>query len=517
LYFFSKERVLILWSMAATIHKQIKNRVPRINAMSLVDAKRRSSRMFFLYIFSLAFAVFAAWAYGRSTDRVIAETNLETERLKKENLTLRNDLDSEAGKVAGLQKAALDALAEQQRVQKQLSDAQTTLEEQKGKTAQLERESADAKAAQQRVETELANAQRRAEELRKQNLVTESRLEKERFTRGNLSKLLGKRLLPQLVMMGDKLNVTPLLPFGAHGPGMRAMIEYLPETEPRRAAQSIADVLSIAGWKVISFVENKDLWAAPSDGVEIESYTGVKLPSLMTKAEIEAWKEERRSPGYDEAQERRRVAERISRDAANTLAKFLVSNNWSRVRTGLAAPYNPIEPNTVKILVGFKPEPETLSEIEEEFGRRFGFMPGQVDPDAPLPVQRTQARHFTPEQRAVLLDALRADAFGYDGPRLPIEIRCPAENEEACTFAEKIAGVLNERGWPVKGGKIAREKEFPRLLTGIILQQSAGGSAGVHFDLNALMRTLKSVGFEVRSDFDTLGISTDPLRISVGW
>jgi chromosome segregation ATPase len=147
--------------------------------------------MFIFYLFTLALAVFSAWLYGRSTDRVIAETNHETEVVKNENLKLRKDLDEEAGKVAGLQKAASDAVAAQQRVQTQLSeqqgrtailekaatDAKAQLTEQQGRTASLEKTAADAKATQQRVETELsmqkertATAERQLAEVRRLQL-----------------------------------------------------------------------------------------------------------------------------------------------------------------------------------------------------------------------------------------------------------------------------------------------------------------------------------------------------------
>jgi hypothetical protein len=182
--------------------------------------------MFFLYIFSLAFAVFAAWAYGRSTDRVIAETNLETERLKKENLTLRTDLDSEAGKVAGLQKAASDALAEQQRVQRQLSeqqgrtavlektasDAQNALVEQKGKTAQLEKAAANAKATQQRVETDLAKQQ----ELTAKALADLIEVQKEQEPRhltAEQAKELSGRLRNERIRIDDQFQIGNIRPF----------------------------------------------------------------------------------------------------------------------------------------------------------------------------------------------------------------------------------------------------------------------------------------------------------------
>lgn len=133
-----------------------------------------------VFIGYLAWLVFAAvvtavftWAVWRASNRqqdeVVAATNERAKNLEHDNLTLRTDLTAESGKVAGLEKAASDALAEQQRVQTELVAQQgrtATLETQATNAQKdlvgLQRAASDAKAAQQRVETDLAIQQQRA-------------------------------------------------------------------------------------------------------------------------------------------------------------------------------------------------------------------------------------------------------------------------------------------------------------------------------------------------------------------
>lgn len=97
-----------------------------------------------------------------------ADAKLKAEKLEGDNLTLRGQvatLETQATDakkdVAGLQKAASDALAEQQRVQTQLA-------EQQGRTASLEKAATDAKASQQRVETDLAKQKERTAKAEKE-------------------------------------------------------------------------------------------------------------------------------------------------------------------------------------------------------------------------------------------------------------------------------------------------------------------------------------------------------------
>ncbi len=118
-----------------------------------------------------------------------AQANERAQNLEHDNLILRNDLNTESGKVAGLQKAASDALAQQQRVQTELSAQQ-------GRTANLEKAATDAKAAQQGIQTELAKQQERAanaerallklrEEVKDRDLTAAQRKEILEFLRAN--------------------------------------------------------------------------------------------------------------------------------------------------------------------------------------------------------------------------------------------------------------------------------------------------------------------------------------------
>jgi hypothetical protein len=106
-------------------------------------------------------------AVAETAKKDAAEANDRAENLEHDNLTL-------SGEVAGLQKAASDALAEQQRVQ-------TQLEEQQGKTAALERAATDAKAAQQTIQTDLARQQERAAKAERSLLELQKRLKDRHF------------------------------------------------------------------------------------------------------------------------------------------------------------------------------------------------------------------------------------------------------------------------------------------------------------------------------------------------
>lgn len=324
-------------------------------------------------------------------------------------------------------------------------------------------------------------------------------LEAERFNRVKLAKLLARRSLP-LVQMDDKQNIDPLRRFQ----GMRAIIEYLPEREPKRAAADIQMILGAAHWLVVSNTPNEALDSVVSDGVAIESYSAFMPPSLLPKG-----------AKFTFPTDEQKQSEQVSNDAGNTLAKFLISNNWGGVKSGLAMPSRePLQPNTIRVRVGFKPEPQVLSPVLEEFGQRFGFSPLE-DPNAPLPQQREQQRRFSVSQREKARKMLQAaQRSPFDGPRLPIEIKCPAENIEACNFASEIADLLGSAGWPIQGEQPERDKNFPRTLAGLFLEYS---NAGPHFDAVSLRDAFKAVGIETRQDMDRLGTSFDPLVIWVGW
>ncbi|MDQ1637875.1 MAG: hypothetical protein QOF62_1214 [Pyrinomonadaceae bacterium] len=218
--------------------------------------------MFMFYLFALALAVFAAWLYGRSTDRVIAETNKETEVVKNENLKLRRDLDAETGKVAGLQKDAAEAqrlLSEQQgktaKLEQDAADAKTALSLQEERAARaesqlagLQKDAADSKAAQQRVEIDLANARTEAAKA----------IENERATRLKLE----ESLEPWVITITQH-SVAELRLFS----GTHIIISVADDPEARDLAQQLVTALGPSEWQI-------KMTNQPLDGVFMQ---GVRL------------------------------------------------------------------------------------------------------------------------------------------------------------------------------------------------------------------------------------------------
>lgn len=123
---------------------------------AIEQATRQNSWLFAVYMLVIvvgAMLTFLLWMSGnRVQDAIVADANARIEEakstaaganersktLENDNLKLRNDLNAQAGSVAGLQKDASDAKAEQQRVQ-------TDLAMQQEKTATAEKELADLK------------------------------------------------------------------------------------------------------------------------------------------------------------------------------------------------------------------------------------------------------------------------------------------------------------------------------------------------------------------------------------
>ena len=92
-----------------------------------------------------------------------------------------------------------------------------------------------------------------------------------------VEKLGGKELLQAMAprMVGYGAGIDPAATEKYFEPlkklsGRLARIEYLQCAEPRRAAQSIADALEVAGWKVEGPAPNDELWQFVSDGVRVE-------------------------------------------------------------------------------------------------------------------------------------------------------------------------------------------------------------------------------------------------------
>lgn len=149
-----------------------------------------------------------------------AQANERAEKLENDNLVLR-------GQVATLETQAADAGKE---------------------LAGLQKAASDALAAQQRVETELARQQERTAEANKQaqkaisdNLVIEASLEDERRTRLELEKAIAPREIWEPETFVDSLK-----PFA----GQQVTIVFLNDFEAKAFAFELSHLLESANWNV---------------------------------------------------------------------------------------------------------------------------------------------------------------------------------------------------------------------------------------------------------------------------
>lgn len=223
---------------------------------------------------------------------------------------------------------------------KDLTDAKSKLvvQEERAASAELQLEKVKQDSGNALKDAAIANqrageASRRAEELKQQNLETESRLETERKTRLELEKSLSPRELP-IILEGGKTNFDSLKPFA----GMQVIFDVLPDAEALRAAGAIRQILEMAGWKTIQFTPRGDINIGYFDGVMIESLPGPELMQAIG------------------SQEQAALWQRLD-EAGEALEDFLSSNNWEARATFREPNKAPIPPSTIKIVVGFKPNP----------------------------------------------------------------------------------------------------------------------------------------------------------------
>jgi hypothetical protein len=186
----------------------------------------------------------------------------------------------------------------------------------------------------------------------KAELVTLStKLEEQREKTANaeratleLQKGLAPRSLPLLAFRDDNTSTFDLLkPFA----GMRVVLRYSTESEPVRAANTITDAMTLAGWKV-----------------EAKPYTFPK-PPLGVLIEWHMSRARDESPPRLETLEER-ADEKRSEDAAKALAELLTSFDWAGVMTvrewltGFPGTENPIPPNAIRVTIGPRDERDFL-------------------------------------------------------------------------------------------------------------------------------------------------------------
>lgn len=177
----------------------------------------------------------------------------------------------------------------------------------------------DAKAKQQ---------EERIEELRKQNLVTEERLEKERLNRVELETAVARRVI------GDQLTFASRI---KHLTGMNVILISVNDFEAKYTASHIAGVFGLAGWNArFTVTQNDDLYFF--EGIKVESTAGSRPPNDF------------------------------SREAAYMLVDELENRN---VDAQTFPSENALPLNTIRVIVGLKPMTFFLSpEMKEQLKRQ---------------------------------------------------------------------------------------------------------------------------------------------------
>lgn len=150
--------ILLLLERTAAAETAITVAINMMNPQSaspIETAAKNHNLLFFVYLALIALVTVFTWLVWKSGNKVqdairagadarieeakgeAAKANERSTKLENDNLKLRGDLNTESGKVAGLQKDATDAKTEQQRVE-------TDLAKQRALTAKAQKEASDA-------------------------------------------------------------------------------------------------------------------------------------------------------------------------------------------------------------------------------------------------------------------------------------------------------------------------------------------------------------------------------------
>ncbi len=168
-----------------------------------------------------------------------------------------------------------------------------------------------------------------------------------------ITQSLSPRIIRYQMGPGDFSTFQELKPFA----GTKVIFEVLTDVEARRAASEIAKILNFAQWKISDPVPNPDLWTGYNDGVHIEYEMARGLPFT-------------RFPPSKDEKGKYESLERCQK-AAQALESYLIGVDWDAwSRPDIE---NRIPANTLKIVVGFKPnplfEPDWIKNGKEEHKR----------------------------------------------------------------------------------------------------------------------------------------------------
>jgi hypothetical protein len=353
------------------------------------------------------------------------------------------------------------------------------------------------------LEKGAAEARLKQEELKEQNLATELRLEEEKTTRLELEKSLAPRTilltLPPgripleiigsgmtVITKSGESNLDPLKQFA----GQPVVVQFLPDAEARRATRQLLTMFEVVGWKVISVTPNPELEHPYFDGVVVEPYRPPRLSNLSSQQLME------------EMENNKKLSE-----PTTALVKLLRDSDWT-ARHGAGLGTDQIPPGSIRVSVGFKPPPLNTGSVSRGTEALIGSAKKPVQPE------RTKRRHIEGFQRDVI-DKRMVEFPLLNSQTTPLEIRCPADNKEACEFAEEILSILQSHKWPISGNAVIRDRSFPRRLSGLVIHdpmnEGSFPAAGLLYD------AFRYGSLTPELDRDTQGAKSDPIRIMVGW
>ena len=284
--------------------------------------------------------------------------------------------------------------------------------------------------------------------------------------------------------------------------GERVVIEFLPEAEPRRAAESLAQELRSAGWEVEGPLPNEELWRAWHIGVRLEPY---RAPSHST------------FPSEEEFREHVNAMWKSS-ELSDCIESYLNKRKWQGVGRGWPED-GELAKGTLRIRIGSQPMPElprTAPLGLDDEHRQFLIDEGLIKDDSPVPLERKAKRSIGVDDRAKMVELLKLEREGYAhlGQQMEqVEIRCPDGNCEAYELALQIADVLSESGWEVRSGKVVVDRDFDRKLKDVVVRADSKNPQQ-HFQAADLLRALQKAEIESK---DVWKPTFDPLQVLVGW
>lgn len=343
----------------------------------------------------------------------------------------------------------------------------------------------------------LAKANLEIEKQKHKNLQLQQELENEKYGGAEVLTALVPRNLQWSELAGKFRG--QLKEFA----GQKVVIEYLPEAEPRRAGNSLAQELREVGWDVEGPTPNEELWKSWYKGVRLEPY---RVPSIAT------FKSEEDFDVYLQAQW-------ASCDARDCLKSFLKKRKWQGVKHGWQDE-GELPKGTLRIRIGTKQEPELPRNKWEDMDETFEqdlIDRGFVKDEGPVPLQREVQRLVSQEQHDIVVGILSLERQKYEEVQwmnmVPVEVRCPTDNDEAYQYAVQVAGLLTDSNWVLAGGEVRRDADIARKLRGIVVRSHAGDSQQ-HFQCGDIMKAFQQAGIDARDVNDQ---TFEKLQILIGW